>query len=148
MVALRAGRLEDPAQPHAEPRSALGLPAALSRGAGPLAFFNPNATNPITNSPGQLQYAGNRGADISCQCRTPVKTYWKNFGPRLGLEWSMDPKTVLRAGFAVAYSRAGGVGGRAGDSTGTGQTGFGSSIVLPPAVNTDVGAGPSYYLNN
>ena len=112
------------------------------------AFFNPNATNPITNSPGQLQYAGNRGADISCQCRTPVKTYWKNFGPRLGLEWSMDPKTVLRAGFAVAYSRAGGVGGRAGDSTGTGQTGFGSSIVLPPAVNTGVGAGPSYYLNN
>jgi hypothetical protein len=112
------------------------------------AFFNPNATNPITNSPGELQYAGNRGADISCQCRTPVHTYWKNFGPRLGLEWSMDPKTVLRTGFAVAYSRAGGVGGRAGDSTGTGQSGFGSSIVLPTAVNTGGSAGPSYYLNN
>jgi hypothetical protein len=112
------------------------------------AFFNPNATNPITNSPGELQYAGNRGSDISCQCRTPVQTYWKNFGPRLGLEWSMDPKTVLRAGFAVAYSRAGGVGGRAGDSTGTGQSGFGSTIVLPSAVNTGANASPSYYLNN
>lgn len=112
------------------------------------AFFNTNATNPITNSPGQLQYAGNRGADISCQCRTPVHTYWKNFGPRLGLEWSMDQKTVLRAGFAVAYSRAGGVGGRAGDSTGTGQDGFGSSIVLPTAVNTGANAAPSYYFNN
>ncbi len=112
------------------------------------AFFNPNATNPITNSSGELQYAGNRGADISCQCRTPVKTYWKNFGPRLGLEWSMDPQTVLRAGFAVAYSRAGGVGGRAGDSTGTGQSGFGSTIVLPTAVNTGVDARASYYLNN
>lgn len=111
-------------------------------------FFNPNATNPVTNSPGELQYAGYRGAAISCQCRTPVQTYWKNFGPRLGLEWSMDQKTVLRSGFAVAYSRAGGVGGRAGDSTGTGQTGFGSTIVLPTAVNTGANAGPSYYLNN
>ena len=112
------------------------------------AFFNTNAINPITNTPGELQYAGNRGAAISCQCRTPVQTYWKNFGPRLGLEWGMDQKTVLRAGFAVAYSRAGGVGGRAGDSTGTGQDGFGSTIVLPTAVNNGVSAAPSYYLNN
>ena len=110
-------------------------------------FFNPTATNPLTNSPGQLEYAGNRGSDISCQCRTPVHTYWKNFGPRLGLEWSMDPKTVMRGGFAMAYSRSGGVGGRAGDSTGTGQDGFGSNIVLNPAINTGVTAGPSYYLN-
>ena len=111
-------------------------------------FFNPNATNPLTGSPGELEYAGNRGADISCQCRTPVQTYWKNWGPRLGLEYSPDPKTVLRAGFAVAYSRAGGVGGRAGDGTGAGQTGFGSSIVLPSAVSSGASAGPSFYLNN
>src|SRR6201999_2294816 len=96
--------------------------------------FNPNATNPLTGTMGELQYAGNRGADISCQCRTPVQTYWKNFGPRLGLEYSPDPKTVFRAGYAIAYSRAGGVGGRAGDSTGAGQTGFGSSFVLPAGV--------------
>ncbi|QMV18699.1 TonB-dependent receptor [Granulicella sp. 5B5] len=112
------------------------------------AFFNPNATNPLTGSPGQLEYAGNRGAAISCQCRTPVNTYWKNWGPRLGLEWAADPKTVFRIGYALAYSRAGGVGGRAGDSTGTGQDGFGSSIVLNPAVNTGAAAGPSYYLND
>jgi hypothetical protein len=111
-------------------------------------FFNPNATNPLTGNPGTLQFAGNRGSDISCQCRTPVQTYWKNWGPRLGAEWAPDPKTVFRAGFAIAYSRAGGVGGRAGDSTGTGQAGFGSNIVLPAASNSGVNAGPSYYLNN
>ncbi len=111
-------------------------------------FFNPNATNSITGSPGELEYAGNRGADISCQCRTPVQTSWKNWGPRLGMEYSPDPKTVFRAGFAVAYSRAGGVGGRAGDGTGTGQTGFGSSIILPPALTSGAAAGPSFYLNN
>ncbi len=111
-------------------------------------FFNPNATNPLTNSPGQLEYAGNRGADISCQCRTPVQTYWKNWGPRLGFEWAMDDKTVMRGGFAMAYTRSGGVGGRQGDSTGTGQDGFGSNIILNPAINTGATAGPSYYLNN
>ncbi|MBB5062338.1 TonB-dependent receptor [Granulicella mallensis] len=112
------------------------------------AFFNPNINNPQTGTAGELQYAGFRGSDISCECRTPVQTYWKNWGPRLGAEFSPDPKTVFRAGFAIAYSRAGGVGGRAGDASGTGQSGFGSSIILPPAVSTGVAAGPSYYLNN
>ncbi|HEY4379779.1 MAG TPA: carboxypeptidase regulatory-like domain-containing protein [Acidobacteriaceae bacterium] len=111
-------------------------------------FFNPTAINPLTNSPGLLQYAGNRGSAISCQCRTPVQTYWKNFGPRLGFEWSMDSKTVMHGGFAIASTRAGGVGGRAGDSTGTGQSGFGSNIILNPAINTGITAGPSYFLNN
>lgn len=111
-------------------------------------FFNPNATNPLVGAPGELEYAGNRGSAISCQCRTPVQTYWKNFGPRIGLEWQTDPKTVFRVGYALAYSRAGGVGGRAGDSTGTGQAGFGSSIILPTAVTSGVNAGPSYFLNN
>ena len=111
-------------------------------------FINEQIINPLTGTPGQLQYAGNRGADISCQCRTPVQTYWKNFGPRLGIEYAPDGKTVFRAGYAIAYSRAGGVGGRAGDSTGTGQGGFGSNIILPAAVNTGVNAAPSYYLND
>ena len=111
-------------------------------------FFNTNAINPLTMSPGQLEFAGNRGADISCQCQTPVETYWKNFGPRFGLAYSVNDKTVIRVGYALAYSRAGGVGGRAGDSTGTGQAGFTANLILPPAVATGVTAGPSYYLNN
>lgn len=111
-------------------------------------FFNPNETNPVTGNQGLLEYAGSRGSAISCQCRTPVQTYWKNWGPRVGAEWAVDSNTVFRAGFAVAYSRAGGVGGRAGDSTGAGQDGFGSNIILNPAINTGINAGPSYYLNN
>lgn len=110
-------------------------------------FLNPTAINPLTNTPGELEFAGNRGGNISCNCKSPVQTYWKNFGPRLGLAWSVNPKTVVRAGFALAYTRAGGVGGRAGDATGTGQMGFGSSIVMPTAINTGAAAGPSYYLN-
>ncbi len=111
-------------------------------------FFNTDAINPLTGTPGQLEFAGNRGADISCECRTPVHTYWKNFGPRLGLAYSVNDKTVIRAGYSLAYSRAGGVGGRAGDSTGTGQAGFTANLILPAAVATGVNAGPSYYLND
>lgn len=111
-------------------------------------FFNPTAINSATGTAGQLEFAGNRGSDISCECRTPVHTYWKNWGPRLGFAYSVNDKTVVRGGYALAYSRAGGVGGRAGDSTGTGQSGFTANLVLPSAVSSGVGAGPSYYLNN
>lgn len=111
-------------------------------------FFNPNATNPLTGNLGLLEYAGFRGSNISCQCHTPVPTYLGNIGPRIGLEYSPDPETVFRGGFAIVHSRGGGVGGRAGDSVGSGQTGFGSSIILPTANNTGANASPSFYLNN
>ncbi len=112
-------------------------------------FLNPNLTNPLTNTLGMLQFAGNFGGPgVSCGCRTPVQTYWKNFGPRLGIAWSLTPKTVMRSGFAVVYSQAGGVGGRGGNATGTGQTGFNMSATGPTEANTDKAAGPSYWLNN
>src|ERR1700761_1995603 len=62
-------------------------------------FLNPNLTNAITGTPGELQFAGNRGAGLSCQCRTPVNTYWKNFEPRVGFAYAVDTKTVLRGGY-------------------------------------------------
>ena len=111
-------------------------------------FFNPKATNPATGTLGALEFAGNRGADISCQCRTPVQTYWKNWGPRLGFAYSLNDKTVVRGGFAIVYSRAGGVGGRAGAGSGTSQAGFTANLVLPSAQTSGVAAGPSYFLNN
>ncbi|HEV2486471.1 MAG TPA: carboxypeptidase-like regulatory domain-containing protein [Terracidiphilus sp.] len=112
-------------------------------------FLNPNLTNPLTGTQGLLQFAGNHGGyPVSCNCRTPVQTYWKNFGPRLGFAWSLNPKTVIRSGFAVVYSQAGGVGGRGGNATGTGQTGFNMSATGPTEVGSGASAGPSYWLNN
>ncbi len=111
-------------------------------------YLDANAINPATGTPGALRFAGNRGADISCQCRTPVHTYMKNWGPRIGFAYSVNDKTVVRGGFAIVYSRAGGVGGRVGAGTGTSQAGFTANLVLPSAQTTGVTAGPSYYLNN
>ncbi|MGA2569354.1 MAG: TonB-dependent receptor [Terracidiphilus sp.] len=111
-------------------------------------FLNPNLTNPLTNTPGMLQFAGNYGgAGISCQCTTPVQTYWKNWGPRIGLAYQIDGKTVIRAGFAQVFSQGGGVGGRGGAAGGTGQTGFNVNAIGPTESINGASAGPSYWLN-
>ena len=105
-------------------------------------FLNPNLTNSLTGNLGMLQFAGNRGAGLSCQCRTPVNTYWKNFEPRVGFAYAVDSKTVFRGGYSLAFSHGGATGGAAGAGTGTGQTGFSTPISF-----ADSTAGPAFYLN-
>jgi hypothetical protein len=114
-------------------------------------FLNPNLTNGATNLPnsGELQFAGNYGgAGVSCGCRTPVHTYYENWGPRIGLAYQVDDKTVFRIGAGRVFSQAGGVGGRGGAFAGTGQTGFNVTATGPAELTTGAAAGPSFYLNN
>lgn len=86
-----------------------------------MSFLNPTLPNPAVGGyPGALQFAGN-GPD-SCHCSTPVKTHYLGFGPRIGAEYALDSKTVLRAGYAIMYARAGAVGGAL--YQGTGQLGY------------------------
>ena len=111
-------------------------------------FLNPNITNPVTGNLGALQFAGNHGGSgVSCNCRTPTNTFYKNFGPRLGFAYSVDDKTVFRGGWGVLFSHTAGTGGAGGAGTGTGQAGFNSttSFTAAPAGAT---AGPAFYLNN
>ncbi len=110
-------------------------------------FLNPNLTNPLTGSPGLLQFAGDRGAGVSCQCSTPVNTYWKDYGPRLGFAYAADDKTVFRGGWGILYSHAGGTGGAGGAGTGTGQAGFNSTTSFADGA-AGASAGPAFYLNN
>jgi Carboxypeptidase regulatory-like domain/TonB dependent receptor len=111
-------------------------------------FLNPNLTNAATGTPGMLQFAGNYGGTgVSCNCSTPVQPYWKNFGPRVGLAFALDEKTVFRGGIARVFSQAGGVGGRGGNAGGTGQLGFNVSATSTE-LTSGASAGPSFYLNN
>ena len=112
-------------------------------------FLNPNLTNAATGTAGAIQFAGNSGgAGVSCGCRTPVQTYWKNWGPRIGITYQTDAKTVFRVGLGRVFSQGGGVGGRGGAFNGTGQLGFNTTATAPAEATTGPSTGPSFYLNN
>lgn len=112
-------------------------------------FLNATQTNSATGTPGDLQFAGNYGgANVSCGCRTPVQTYWKNWGPRVGATYSIDQKTVFRIGIGHVFSQAGGVGGRGGNAGGSGQLGFNTTATGPAETIVGATASPSFYLNN
>jgi len=111
-------------------------------------YLNPNLTNPVTGNKGALEFAGTHGGPgVSCNCSTPVQSYWKNWGPHIGLAYELNHKTVIRAGYATLYSRGGGTGGASGAGTGPTQMGFTSSESFP-ANAAGPGAGPTFYLNS
>ncbi|MGA2270347.1 MAG: TonB-dependent receptor [Bryobacteraceae bacterium] len=105
-----------------------------------LSFFNPNLANPAAGGHlGALQFAGN-GPD-SCNCKTPVETHYRNFGPRVGAAYRLNDKTVLRAGYAIMYVHAGGVGGRTNSRQGLSQLGY---TATNSRVSPSAGV-PAYY---
>ncbi|HEY1806120.1 MAG TPA: TonB-dependent receptor [Terracidiphilus sp.] len=74
-------------------------------------FFSPTLANPITGINGALQFTG-KGAG-TCNCSTPVNNYYKNFGPRVGLAYQIDSKTVVRASYGIMFSHGDAIGGNA-----------------------------------
>jgi hypothetical protein len=106
-------------------------------------FMNPALTNPYSQSPGALEFAG-YGKD-SCNCKTPMKTYFKNWGPRLGFAYAANDKTVIRASAGMYYALGGGVGGT-GNSTQPGSALELGYSAAPSPVSPGY-ALPVFYLN-
>ena len=112
-------------------------------------YMDPTMPNPAVGGyPGAMAFAGD--GPNSCQCRTPIKTYYGAIGPRLGLAYSVSERTVFRAAYGINYSRRGAVGGRAGARNGTGTLGFSANASFPspnasfaPAYNWNDGV-PAY----
>jgi hypothetical protein len=104
-----------------------------------MSWLNPTLPNPaIGGFPGALQFAG-YGPD-SCQCRNDMAVYYKNFQPRIGLAYSINSKTVIRAGYILSSIRTGAVGGTV--KEGTGYLGYAANPVIS-TVNS--GATPAFY---
>ncbi len=82
-------------------------------------FFNPSLANPVTGLNGALAFTGHVAG--TCNCATPVSNYDKNWGPRLGLAYQLDSKTVIRASYGVMFSHGDAVGGL---NTSLGTLGF------------------------
>jgi len=74
-------------------------------------FFDPNLANPITGLNGALNFAG-QGPN-TCNCNTPVKNYYRNMAPRLGMAYQLNSKTVIRSSWGVMYTHGDAVGGLA-----------------------------------
>jgi hypothetical protein len=118
-------------------------------------FLNPTAINSATGTPGALEFDGTYGGPaVSCGCKTPLQTYWKNWGPRVGIAYAVDSKTVIRAAAGIVYSQGGGTGGGRtaggpGGSNGAGQAlGFNTTAQAPGDILAGPTAGPSFYLNS
>jgi TonB-dependent receptor-like protein len=111
-------------------------------------FLDPTLPNPAVGGyRGAIVFAGD-GVN-SCHCRTPIDTYYGAIGPRLGVAYSPNDRTVVRAAYGINYSRRGAVGGRAGARNGTGTLGFSANASFPspngfdPSYNWNTGV-PSY----
>jgi hypothetical protein len=111
-------------------------------------FMNAELPNTAAGGrPGALQFAGY--GPNSCQCETPIKTYYGNIQPRLGLAYKLNDKLVMRAAYGIMHTRRGAVGGRGGARNGTGLLGFSANPSFPsgngfdPAYNWNSGV-PSY----
>ncbi|MFT3746547.1 MAG: TonB-dependent receptor [Pyrinomonadaceae bacterium] len=109
-------------------------------------YMDPNLPNPAAGGrPGVLRFGGNYAPSaISCQCSTIYNTYYGAVGPRLGFAYSLNDKTVLRAGYGIMYTRRGSVGGRENGRNGTGFTGINASPALAAANAYD----PAFYWQN
>jgi Carboxypeptidase regulatory-like domain len=73
---------------------------------------------------------GRPGAQIfeaTCNCRF-AENYPYAVGPRLGLAYQWNPKTVIRAGFGVVYTGTGAVGGQTAASATQVAQGFGEVL--------------------
>lgn len=120
------------------------LPSPITEKHDVLSFFDPVGTNPRAgNRPGRLAFAGDEWGAASLGRRTPESTFHKAFAPRLGIAYSVNPTTVVRAGYGVFFQQlyytgwSGGVGG--------GTDGFNS---FPAFGSTDGGITPAFYLQN
>jgi len=107
-------------------------------------YLNPDQPNAAAGGRlGALQFAG--FGESSCKCRTPIKTHYKNFGPRFGFAYSLTSKTVLRGAYGIMYSRRGSVGGRGGARDGGGRLGYSANVGF---TSLDGGISPAYDWDN
>ena len=90
--ALRAGRFSRDAEAHAEPGLRWDFATPLYDRDNNYSNFDP-ATDTMVQATGGSLFN-----------RSLVHPNYKDFGPRIGLAYSIDPKTVVRSGYGISYT--------------------------------------------
>jgi hypothetical protein len=99
--------------------------------------FDPNIPNSAAGGlPGALAYAGTGSGKIGGQFQDPWR---KGFGPRLGIAYQMNPKTIIRASSGIVFSNSGNIQ----PFLTTGALGYSGT----PTFNSADGFTPVYFLN-
>lgn len=135
-----------------------------------IVFFNPTSTSPYYANASGTPIAGGAskfGTCTGCAGYDRAPTDFKHFGPRIGFAYELDKKTVIQAGFAVAFLNGGAyeygtnkvavnygnllVGSFKRNSTGTTQSAYGSwdanPLPDPPATPFSPGLGAGAQIN-
>jgi hypothetical protein len=112
-------------------------------------YFDPNLANPATGLNGALNFTGTGPG--TCNCSSPVRnSHYRNFGPRIGLAYQLDSKTVIRSSYGIMFTHGDAVGGLA---TSLGTLGFSAApafsstndqTTMPGLLNGGNGAIPTY----
>ncbi len=101
-------------------------------------FFNPYGHNSVTGNLGTLAFAGGGDPNLFCNCSNPSQIYYGNIAPRIGMAYSVDPKTVIRGSYGVSYAR--------GDWTSGSQSGSPSTTGYTPSGTTPSQPTPAFPL--
>jgi len=111
-------------------------------------WLNPTGVNPITGNLGTLAFAGGDPSDGYHTGRSnPSNLWWKNLAPRLGLAYSLDPKTVLRASYGLSFARGNWVSdsGQSGSPSTTGLLPTATALSTTAAGQSMGSNEPSFY---
>ena len=104
--------------------------------------FSPTSANPaVNNYPGALIFAGSGAGRTGKDSLIPG--WYKGWGPRLGAAFAIDPKTTIRTGAGISFSRVTVVASSSHYSGFIGQYAFASPDQgITPAFNWDTGLPP------
>jgi hypothetical protein len=111
-------------------------------------IMDPTVPNPAAGGrPGALIFAG-EGPGRTGRDRLTNGTSYNNFGPALGLAWSVRPNFVIRTGYQISYYQTGALGGGNAKPPSFGfvanPTFFSQDQGITPAFNWDDGFPQNY----
>ena len=105
------------------------IPIPVTEAQNRVSFVDPTLANPGAGGrPGAYVFEGSGTGRLGGS--TPQSIFKKAFGPRVGLSYSVDPNTVIRAGYGIYFSTQ-----RVGGFAENDSQGFFSSFTYPTAAS-------------